>query len=134
MKREPGWISKSLVLAIHDRLQIEHAGLSGFRDEGLLDSALVSPKNHDHFGEKDIITLAANYAHAISRNHPFTDGNKRVAFVVAVSFLELNGFLFAAPESEAHAMTLGLAAREVTEAEYAEWLKANSKRRREKER
>ncbi len=128
MKREPEWITKSLALAIHDRLLNEHGGLAGFRDEGALDSALASPHHRFQYGERNIIALAANYAYAIRRSHPFSDGNKRVAFVLAVSFLELNGCAFAASESEAVEKTLGLAAREITEAEFAEWLKTNSRR------
>jgi death on curing protein len=130
VKREPSWISKSLAVAIHDRLLVEHGGAVGFRDEGSLDSALASPQNRFHFGETDIILLAANYAYAISRSHPFTDGNKRTAFVVAATFLEMNGFVFSAPESETFEKVLGLAAREVSETEFANWLKTNSRRRR----
>lgn len=130
MKREPKWISKVLALAIHDRLLIEHGGLAGFRDEGLLDSALSAPQHHFHYGEKNTIVLAASYANSIIRNHPFNDGNKRVAFVAAVTFLERNGFRFTAAESDAVAMTLRLATKDISESEFAAWLKANSRRSR----
>jgi death-on-curing protein len=62
------------------------------------------------------------------RNHPFLDGNKRVAFVTAVLFLELNGKRFIAPESEAALKTLALAARELDEADYAVWLQVHSRK------
>ena len=62
------------------------------------------------------------------KNHPFIDGNKRAGFVVAVLFLELNGYGFQASEVDAALRTLALAAGETSEAAYAEWLKANSKR------
>ncbi len=123
MTKEPTWITKPMVRAIHEHLLAEHGSASGIRDEGLLDSALANPVNRFHYGETDLIALAAAYAHALSRNHPFVDGNKRVAFVVAVTFLELNGFRFTAPESEVVERTLTLAAREIGEAEYAAWLK-----------
>ena len=61
------------------------------------------------------------------KNHPFIDGNKRAGFVVAVLFLQLNGWRFEAGEADAAVSTLALAAGEITEAAYAEWLKANSK-------
>jgi death-on-curing protein len=79
VSREPRWISKAAALAIHGRLLAEHGGAAGLLDEGALDAALASPSNHFAHGEKDLFRLAAAYAHAISRNHPFQDGNKRVA-------------------------------------------------------
>ena len=72
--------------------------------------------------------LAASYGFGLVRNHPFIDGNKCAGFVVAVLFLELNGYQFQATEVEAALRTLALAAGEMSEAAYAAWLKANSKR------
>jgi death on curing protein len=126
MTKEPAWITKPIARAIHEYLLAEHGSASGLRDEGLLDSALASPVNRFHYGETDIIALAAAYAYALSRNHPFVDGNKRVAFVIAITFLELNGIRFTAPETEVVERTLALAAREIGEEDYAAWLKARS--------
>jgi death-on-curing protein len=72
--------------------------------------------------------LGAAYAAGIVKNHPFLDGNKRTGFMMGAGFLERNGFQFVATEAEAVLRTLALAAGEMSEAEYAEWLKANSKR------
>jgi death-on-curing protein len=62
------------------------------------------------------------------KNHPFLDDNKRAGFMLGAAFLERYGFEFFATEAEAVVRTLALAAGEMTEAAYAEWLKANSKR------
>ena len=76
------WISKPAVLAIHERLLAEHGGAPGIIDEGLLDLGLDGPKNQFAYGERDPVSLAAAYAYALTQNHPFVDGNKRVAFTI----------------------------------------------------
>ena len=78
------------------------------------------------YGVRLMIELAANYGFGLVKNHPFVDGNKRVGFIVAVVFLELNGYHFEATETEAAVRTLALAAGKTSEPEYAAWLKANS--------
>ncbi len=92
--REPVWIMNDVVLAIHNRQLAEHGGLEGVRDEGLLASALARPRNRYAYSddESDIASLAASYAHGITNNHPFVDGNKRTALVVCRTFLRMNGF------------------------------------------
>ena len=62
------------------------------------------------------------------KNHPFLDGNKRTGFIVAVTFLELNGLRFGGNEVDATVRTLALAAGEMSEAAYSVWLKAHSQR------
>jgi death on curing protein len=94
----------------------------------LLESALARPENLFAYGEPTVHDLAASYAFGIVKNHPFVDGNKRTGFTVAILFLELNGQRFIAPEADATVQTLGLAAGEISEGRYAEWLKANSAR------
>jgi hypothetical protein len=68
----------------------EHGGALGAADEGLLEAALASPQNHFAYEGSDLHRLAAAYAFSLAKNHPFTDGNKRVALTVAGVFLELN--------------------------------------------
>ena len=80
------------------------------------------------FGKPSVLNLAASYGFGLVRNHPFIDGNKRAGFVGAVLCLELKGYQFQATEVEAALRTLALAASEMSEAAYAAWLKANSKR------
>lgn len=91
---EPKWITKEETLYIHERTIKRHGGLSGIRDNGLLESALARPENFYAFGEQDIFILAASYAEGIVRNHPFADGNKRTAYGVAGIFLYENGYDF----------------------------------------
>ena len=129
MKREPAWVEKRFVLPIHEELLVRFGGVSGLRDEGLLDSALDSPKNRFHHGETEVFMLATAYAQAISRNHPFVDGNKRVALTCAGLFLMLNGFTVKLPEAEAVTMMLSLVTKEISEREFADWLNAHSRQR-----
>lgn len=126
--KKPVWVSREVVLAFHDRLLAEHGGSAGIRDEGLLDSALGRPRNLLAYGKPSLFDLAASYGFGLVKNHPFVDGNKRIGFATAGLFLELNGYRFAASEVDVVLRTLALAAGEMSEAAYAEWLKANSKR------
>ncbi len=113
---------------LHEQSLAQFGGSAGVRDEGLLDSALGKPENLFAYGKPTIFDLAASYAFGLVKNHPFIDGNKRAGFVKAIVFLELNGYKFQASEVDAAVRTLALAAGEMTEAKYAAWLKANSKR------
>lgn len=122
MRAEPRWLGKTLVLALHDLLIIEHGGLPGLRDEGLLDSALARPRNLWVYSKPDEFALAARYAAGIVRDHPFLDGNKRTAFAAACVFLEDNGTRLALAEVEVVERMVGLAAGDVSEAEFARWL------------
>ena len=123
---DPQWVLKETVLALHEQSLSLFGGISGIRDEGLLDSALSRPLNLLSYGSPNLFELAASYAHGLAKNHPFLDGNKRVAFTVAVLFVELNGHRFHATEPDAVLSTLALAASELSEAEFARWLEENS--------
>jgi death-on-curing protein len=122
-------VLRETVLALQERLLAEFGGLSGLRDEGMLDSALERPQQLMAYGRPSIFELAAAYAFGLVRNHPFLDGNKRIGFTTAVVFLELNGHCFAAAEVDATIKTLALAARDLDEAGCAKWLKENSRKR-----
>ena len=123
--KEPVWIDRNVVLAMHDELLFEFGGASGFRDEALLDSALARPQNLFLYETPDLFALAAAYIHGIVRNHPFVDGNKRTGFVVGGIFLERNGKILMASEAEATAIILDLASRKIKEEELAAWLRKN---------
>ena len=100
---EPRWLTIRAVKVIHDRVLEEFGGLSGVRDEGLLESALGRPQNLFHYGEKvSLFQLAASHCYGIVRNHPFIDGNKRTGFVVARVFLRLNGVRFSPSPRRTH--------------------------------
>ena len=114
---------QDVVLALHDEQIAEHGGLSGIRDAALVESALARPLNLAAYGEPDAADLAAAYAFGLARNHPFADGNKRSAAVVALTFLLLNDVTFEITEAELVVMTLALAAGDLTEDEVARWFR-----------
>ena len=126
--RSPRWVRKEVVLASHEEMLFEHGGTAGIRDEGLLDSALARPLNLQRYGKPSLFELAAAYAYGIAKNHPFIDGNKRAAFLTTYIFLQINGYELSASEADATVQTLALAAGEVSEKDYAQWLKLNSSR------
>ncbi|PXW71578.1 death-on-curing protein [Blastomonas natatoria] len=117
------WVRHDVVLALHDEQIAEHGGLSGIRDAALVESALARPLNLAAYGEPDAADLAAAYAFGLARNHPFADGNKRSAAVVALTFLFLNDIAFEITEAELVVMTLALAAGDLTEDEVARWFR-----------
>ncbi|MGE3313169.1 MAG: type II toxin-antitoxin system death-on-curing family toxin [Limisphaerales bacterium] len=126
--KAPRWVLRETVLALQERLLAEFGGLGGLRDPGLLESALARPQQLLAYGQPKVFELAAAYASALVRNHPFVDGNKRIGFTTAIVFLELNGYGFEASEVDATVQTLALAARELDEGGYGAWLKANSRK------
>ncbi|MGO8699113.1 MAG: type II toxin-antitoxin system death-on-curing family toxin [Limisphaerales bacterium] len=128
--KEPVWLDRTVCLAIHDMMLAQHGGLAGLRDGGLLGSALAKPQNLFVYGSPMLPEMAGSYAAGIIRNHPFLDGNKRTGFMVAATFLELNGLTFVAPEEAVVAKTLALAAGRLPEAGYAGWLQYNCRRAR----
>ncbi len=125
---DPVWVPEKAVLGVHAEMIAEHGGLGGVRDPGLLDSALARPQNLYAYGDPTLFELAAAYAHAIVRNHPFVDGNKRAALMTAYVFLRLNGYRLIAPEVEAVAVFRDLAAGDIGEAVLAKWIESNAAR------
>lgn len=119
------WVEEKIVFAIHDEQLAEHGGLSGARDTKLLQSALARPQNLLNYGAPDIVELAAAYGYGISRNHPFNDGNKRTAFVVTELFLLLNGYELTATNESCVLTMLKVAAGEISEQEFAQWIRQN---------
>jgi death-on-curing protein len=126
--KQPVWLDRDDALAVHDMVLAEHGGLIGVRDEGLLASALAKPHNRFAYGSTSLTDLAASYAAGIILNHPFLDGNKRTGFMLAATFLEINGMVFTASEESVVEKTLALASGGLKEAGYAAWLKTNSQK------
>jgi death-on-curing protein len=120
---EPAWLDTTVALAIHDRQLAEHGGGTGVRDAGLLESALARPINRWSYGEDDRCELAAAYSFGIARNHPFVDGNKRTAWVLARLFFALNGVAIRFSPDDTIRAVLALAAGELGEAELADWFR-----------
>ena len=121
------WLSKKAVIAAHDEQLAEHGGGTGIRDEGLLESALAKPEQLAHYGDPDIFDLASAYAYGLAKNHPFIDGNKRIAWVACVGFLRLNGVAFYADEIAATHAMLQLAAGAMNDVQFAGWLRNQPK-------
>jgi death on curing protein len=120
---EPKWVKRAAVIAVHDR-QIElFGGQYGLRDSGLLDSAIARPKNFYLYESADILRLAAAYGYGICQNHPFVDGNKRTAFVVAIAFLKTNRYKFQADQVEVVQMMTNLADGKISEELLEGWLR-----------
>jgi death-on-curing protein len=125
----PVWLRQDVMLALHRRLLSEHGGAAGLRDEGGFDAALARPKQILAYEPRaNLFKLAAAYGVGLSRNHPFVDGNKRIAALAVILFLERNGRAFAAPEAEVVAMFRLLAAGEIAEEAFSAWLKQHSRR------
>ena len=126
--KEPQWLLREVVLAVHERLLAEFGGSAGVCDLGLLESALARPGNlFAYKSSATLFELAASCAFGIVKNHPFVDGNKRTGFTAAVLFLEVNKRRFLATEADAIVRTLALAASELDEAGYADWLAMTSR-------
>ena len=121
------WLSKAVVLAMHERLLADHGGSPGLRDPGLLDSALARARQLYAYGKPDTCDLAAAYAAGIIRNHPFVDGNKRTGFMSAYLFMAENGLQLTVPEVEVVQIVTLLAASEIDEAAFASWLREHGK-------
>src|SRR5262249_43038127 len=126
--KEPFWLSRPHVEAIHDAQLAEHGGLEGLGSPDGLESALARPQNLFLYDKCDLADLAAAYAHGIIKNHPFNDGNKRTAFTVAAVFLDLNGIELTITEAEATLSVLQLADGSMTQRAFAELLRTSAQK------
>jgi death-on-curing protein len=125
---EPRWLGRLAVDDAHFRQIREHGGAHGIRDENARESALARPRQRWHYrGGPSLADLAAAYAYGLVRDHPYVDGNKRVALVVMVAFLERNGIELAATNAEMLAVILRLADGRMTEAELTSWIDGHSR-------
>jgi death-on-curing protein len=122
---EPEWLDVDIILDVHSEQLALFGGGDGLRDRGLLESALARPINRFAYGETDLAVLAAAYAFGLAKNHPFVDGNKRVAFASVIVFLGMNEIDFDVPPEQATAMIFALAAGEVSEENLARWIRDN---------
>jgi death-on-curing protein len=122
---EPRWLSLEQIKVAHERQLARFGGPAGLRDEGALVSAMMRPVNRWQYEQADLPELAATYAFGLARNHPFVDGNKRVAFVAMMLFLRKNRIRFSPDPAQATAIMLALAAGQVDEAGLTRWIKDN---------
>jgi death-on-curing protein len=130
-EREPAWLARLHVEAIHAMQLEQHGGLPGMRDERALESALGRPRHQWYSATApDVATCAAAYGFGIAKNHPFNDGNKRTAFQVMFVFLALNRIELTAGEADVVTTMLGVADGSLTEHALADWVRANTRRRK----
>ena len=125
------WLTVGAVVAIHEELISRYGGRPGIRTPESLDSALARPKNLAAYKpEANLPELAAAYAWGLLRNHPFFDGNKRIALASLVVFLELNGWKLDCSEAEETAKVLQAAAGEIDETAWKAWVQKSARRTR----
>ena len=124
---EPLWVPRLVIEAVHFEQIREHGGLYGIRDENALESALARAKQRwSYQADVDLHELAADYTFGIARNHPFVDGNKRIAFLAAYVFLGLNGQILQAGEDDVVRIIVALASGSLDRDSLADWLRLNT--------
>lgn len=117
------WVPMRALIIVHDRQISRHGGAAGIRDLGLLEMGCSRAINAANYADPDVFAIAAAYAFGVCKAHAFIDGNKRTAFVAAFTFLRLNGHSIRPdPQAGVHMME-SLASGEVSEADYAAWLR-----------
>jgi death-on-curing protein len=125
---QSSFLSKRLVLAIHRDQINSFGGTHGLRDEGLLESALEQPKM-TYGGEllhPTLLEQAAAYLFHLAQNHPFVDGNKRVAFAAMDVFLRINGVQLELSDAQAYRLVVGAASGKTTKEQIADLLRENT--------
>ncbi len=121
---EPLWLNRAVVDAIHTDQIREHGGMFGLRDENALESALARPRHKWSYSpETDLASLAAAYGSALARNHPYKDGNERVALLAMLTFLTINGCEIEAEDDDVLRTVLALGAGGIGENRLAAWLR-----------
>jgi len=121
---EPRWLTRVAVDVLHHDQLVEHGGLPGIRDENVLEAALARPSHRWHYdGTRDLAVLAAVYGHALTRGHPYVDGNKRIGFIATAAFLDVNGLELQVEGSEVVTRMHQLAAGDLSERQFAEWVR-----------
>lgn len=128
MSDEPEWLESATVRLFHKRQLAEHGGMEGLRDENMIMSALAKPQQLWCYGSPppDVCALASAYAYGLTKNHLILDGNKRTAAIACETFLSLNGRSFTIGEEEKYPVYLALAAGDIPEEDFAEWLRENT--------
>jgi death-on-curing protein len=124
---EPRWLGRLALDEAHVRQIREHGGAHGIRDENALEAALARPRQRwTYLPRTGLAELAAAYAFGLASGHPYVDGNKRVALVAVVAFLDVNGVELSISDDEAVEAMLAVASGTLTEDDLAEWIGARS--------
>jgi death on curing protein len=122
---DPTFLSLAEVLQIHQDQVARYGGATGIRDIELLKSTLGMPPATygGQFLHTDIYEMAAACLFHLAKNHPFVDGNVLVGAVAALVFLDLNGFVFDAPEEDFAEMVLAVARGDLGKADVAVFIR-----------
>ena len=122
------FIPKEIILFFHEQLVKNYGGSFGIRDENLLDSALEQPKAtyQGEYLHNSLLKMAAAYGYHLCNNHPFIDGNKRIAFVAMDTFLQKNNLEITASEKEAYKMMIQVSSGQLSKKELTLWLENNT--------
>jgi len=122
--REPHWLSRTVIDAIHADQVRQHGGLTGVRDENILQSALARARQKWSYGdERDLAVLAAAYGFGLVRNHPYHDGNKRIGFLALATFLGINGYELTPTDADVVTTMVTLAEGRLSEPQLARWIR-----------
>ncbi|MEM6458455.1 MAG: type II toxin-antitoxin system death-on-curing family toxin [Planctomycetota bacterium] len=122
---DPIFLDVEDVLAIHNNTIRREGGADGLRDSGLLESAVAMPRQRfgGEYLHADLAAMAGAYQYHLAMNHPFVDGNKRVAALSTLVFLRANGVpTVSLPSGEVMTeLTLRLASSEITKPDLIDW-------------
>lgn len=124
---EPKWIKIDILKNFHKTMIAIHGGLKGIRDVNVLDSSCASPKHLYHYKnpKPSIAELGAKYAYSVLKNHPFVDGNKRMALIALDLFLILNSYELKAPPMQIYFNIMGISRGSMKEEEFIDWVIKN---------
>lgn len=122
------FLDKATILVFQENQIHNYGGSQGIRDEGLLESALAQPRQSfgGEYVHETIFEMAAAYGYHLCKNHPFVDGNKRIALVAMYTFLYVNGWKIIADKKALYAVVISLASGKMEKKELAEFLEKNS--------
>jgi death on curing protein len=124
------WLTAEAVAAIQEELVSRYGGVAGVRSASLLQSAVTRPQHLAAYKRNVTLpALAAAYGWGLLRNHPFVDGNKRIALAAMAVFLDLNGWELTCSQAEETAMVLRAAAGEMSEHSWTTWVQRNTSRK-----
>jgi death on curing protein len=128
-RREPRWLHRLVVDAVHADQLRQHGGLPGVRDENVLESALARPRQKWNYDKSsDVAALAAAYAFGFVQKHPYKDGNRRIGFLALVTFLGINDYELESTDEEVVTTMLALADGSLTEARLTSWVRDHLRR------
>jgi death-on-curing protein len=123
-QREPEFLTREIVDAIHEAQIATFGGLHGLRDENALESAIAAPLNVYHYGGGDVYAIAAAYAYHLAESQAYFDGNKRTGVQASLVFLEGCGIdTSRLPEQQTYDLMIKIAAHEAGRQELAAYLR-----------